>query len=116
MNPLTRWFTKQPKPVQQVRIIDRDVFRCTLNEWRATPDLLKIAAGALRSPDVRRMLDVLRFCNLANYSCEGTLEQRAIHLARCEGYMACLNDFEAMAIEKKATEDIPEDYAKDDEV
>ncbi len=79
--------------------------RLTVDDWRGNPNLVKIAYDKLNDPHVRMMLDALRNSHLARYMGQGTTEQRAWHLARCEGYQAALNDFEAMGT---LTEKTPE--------
>lgn len=77
--------------------------------------MVKLALTALRSAEVRLMLDVLRNRHLGRMTAMGTMEQRAFHLCRCEGYRLALDDFEALGQLETPKEQIEADFRPPDE-
>jgi hypothetical protein len=99
----------------RIQIVTRDPLRLTMEEWRSQPDLVKLAKGVIVQPEVRQMLDVLRTSHLATYTGVGTLEQRALHLSRCEGYNLALANFEALAMFEKPKEELEATFEPQEE-
>jgi len=108
------FFRRKAKPVK-LEVVQRDPFRLTIEEWRAQPDLVKMAADRLRDPYVRLMLDALHNSHLRRYTATGTMEQKAFHLCRCEGYLTALKDFEAMAIASAVEEPVESTFERPDD-
>lgn len=102
-NPLRR----KPSKIR-LQIISRDPFRVTMDEWRKSEECCRAAQLALANPTIRQMADILRTSHLANWALppETSIEHRAIHAAKCEGYGLALNDFEALAVFVKPSEQI----------
>lgn len=95
---VAKWFPKRPVLLQ---IVWRDISRITVKMWRENAEQVKMSAKHLNDPEVRQMIDVLRFSaspHNAMLGLEATLEARAIWQARIEGYSAALNDFESLGV------------------
>ena len=105
IDSVRRFFGQRPPVFQVVR---RDPCRIRMEEWRSTPDLVKLAGAALSDPIMRQLVDVLRNEHLANDCCPGLIpiEQRAILQARAEGYSICLNNLESLAVFQKPQEQL----------
>lgn len=111
---LIRFIWPQPEP-PEVRIIQRDPFRITVQEWRTNEELCRTAQGALKDPTVRRMLDTLRNSHLGMYDMpvDLTSDQRSIRAAVIEGFGTALNTFELLAVHQKPQEPIEADFGAD---
>jgi hypothetical protein len=69
----------------------------TLEEWRKNDALVTGATNALSHPYWPSMLELLRVESPHNYHLiNPTLEERAVHQAKIEGYNTCLNNLLAM--------------------
>jgi len=104
---MIRFLWAPAEPVQ-IRIVQRDPFRVTVEEWRGSEELCMAAHKALNDPNVRRMLDTLRNSHLGMYDmpADFSSEQRSIKSAVIEGFGIALNTFESLAVHKKPQEPI----------
>ena len=86
------------KDRKKLVIVRRDPSRLTLEEWRGSGVLVKMARKYLENPEFRLMMDVLRNSSYLNYSLAAgmPMEERAFMQARGEGYCACLSNLEAL--------------------
>ncbi len=82
----------------QFDVIRRDRCLMSLDEWQASPGLVKIAQNHLNHPEMRLMLDVLRneHVNQRFYADDVSAHVRVVAQARSEGYTQCLASFEAL--------------------
>lgn len=70
-----------------------------LSDWQADPTLVSLAADVLADPRTAQMLAALRAESPANYGLAAlgvSMEDRAAWQARTQGYLLCLNNFEAL--------------------
>lgn len=100
-NKFANWLNAKPQPTIY-RIVERDISRLTLSEWRSNDALLKQAAKFLNDPQFRMMLDVLRNEHISNQvvSLDAKPEARSALLARIEGYSMALTNLEAMGTQE----------------
>lgn len=113
-NPLNLLRPK-PKPQVRIQIVHRDPFRISMREWRQSEECCRAAQLALANPTVRQMVDILRSAHLGNWalSPDTSIEKRAIHAAKCEGYGLALNDLEALAVFDQPMETVPSTFEPD---
>lgn len=92
------WPFKPKQPVQ-IKVINREVSKLRLHEFRSDPNLCKGVAEALRGGYMRVAVDVLNNEHPGNsvLHTNTSLEVRACHQARCEGYTQAIANLEAMA-------------------
>ena len=113
LHKLREWFRPTP-PVVTPRVVRlRSAYAMTMAEWRSNPDTVKLAIQTLMAPGVPDMLHVLRnSASPHNFALplEASQEARMVIQARTEGYIACLNDFESMAVLEKPSETIEATY------
>jgi hypothetical protein len=91
-NFLTRLFVKPAEPAIQVKIIASNML--TLMQWRKQGQLVADAIRINSDPAFQMMLAVLKNEHPAHngfVSVGTSIEDRAAHQAKCEGYEACLN-------------------------
>lgn len=89
-------FNKQQET--RVQVLQRDICKLRLSEWRGDKGLVASAGSVLVDPRLRMMLDVLmNECPAAYSLAVGTpLESRALYQAKTEGYMMAISNLEAM--------------------
>jgi hypothetical protein len=99
-------FPTKPKLPVTVKVIGVDRQKLRLHQFRSDPKLAGAAQAVLTGDFMRVMLDVLENEAPAkvSFSPQATIEQRALHQARIEGYYLCLANLGALAV---AT-DLPE--------
>ena len=86
-----------PPPQRRVVIVETELGSLTLDQWRGDKGLTEQAHGALTSPLLRRMLQVLHNSHPAfQVMMSGDTNARALQQARCEGYTMALADLESM--------------------
>lgn len=102
-------------PVQQVELVQRDSQRISYLEWRQDEALTARARKALSSPDVQVLIDVLRSKSLLHWALppDCPLDQRAVHAAKCEGYVLALNDLEDLGVLLKGRQQIEPNFEAD---
>lgn len=84
-------------PQRRVVIVETELGSLTLDQWRGDKGLTEQAHGALTSPLLRRMLQVLHNSHPAfQVMMSGDTNARALQQARCEGYTMALADLESM--------------------
>ncbi len=112
---LAKLFSRKSKPQVRLQIVQRDVFRVSMQDWRKSEECCRAAQLALANPTIRQMTDILRTAHLGNWALapNTSIEARAIHAAKCEGYGLALNDFEALAIFDQPREEVPSTFADD---
>lgn len=98
-------------------VVRRDVTRLKPAEWRTNPTLVKIAKKFLDDPEFWMMLDCVRneHPNQIAFLKIVPLEERALHQARIEGFMMCLNTIEALGIPQKELEELQATYEPSDQ-
>jgi hypothetical protein len=86
-----------------------------MQDWRKSEECCRAAQLAIANPTVRQLLDILRTTHLGNWALapNTSIEARAIHAAKCEGYGLALNDFEALAIFDQPREEVPSTFDPD---
>lgn len=108
-------FFKRPKPVVQYRVIEREPFKLTTEEWRSDPALCAGAKGVLQSPLVTQMLQTLRNSHPAFFVLtDSSLNDRMVHQARGEGYTMALRDLELLGEWQKAPRNIEPEFADEE--
>lgn len=92
----------------KVNIIQRDITKIRLSEWRSDKKLCQVAKKILSDENVRVMLEVARNEHLAMQVLPlgVSMETRASAQAMSEGYSICLNNIEAMAIHQPSAKEI----------
>jgi len=91
-------FWKDTPVENRVRILEREPFKVTIDEWRSDPQLCAQAAAALKSPILTQMLQTLQNSHPAfNVLSSSNPHDCTAHQKRCEGYTMALSDFELMA-------------------
>lgn len=86
------------KRQRRYEIVQRDRCLMRLDEWQASPGLVKLAQVHLNHPEMRLMLDVLRneHCCQRVYSDDVSPNIRVVAQARSEGYTQALANLEAL--------------------
>lgn len=91
------WFRKKALQIQVVR---RDESRLQLNEWQLDARLCAMAAKVLMEPNLQLMLSVVK--NEHPYRralpLGASMDDRAVHQARAEGYEMALATLERLAV------------------
>src|SRR5271169_515849 len=102
-----RFSKSKPAPIT-VQVVQRDVCRLTLAEWRQIPDYVKVSQKFLADPGFRMMLDVCRNEHPSTlvFPVDVSSEARSVQLGRIEGYMMCLNNLELMGKIEKPQEQL----------
>jgi hypothetical protein len=107
-------FKKRPAP--RLQVVYRDCSRLTLEQWRSVPDLVKVGMKFMSDPLFRQMLDVCRNEHpIETVHIDADMYTRAIHQARIEGYMLCLNNLESMGSIVKHEEPIESTFEPPEE-
>ena len=99
-----RWLANllAPQPVR-VKVIQRDITRLTVAEWRSDEGLTQSAFKALHDPTVRRMLDVIwnDIYLRQTTAREESPKRRIAHVDEQRGYILCLGTFESLGVLKQ---------------
>lgn len=104
-----------PSPRRVIKIVETELGSLTLAEWIADKGLTAQAHGALTSPLLRRMLQVLHNSHPAfQVMTAGDTNARALQQARCEGYTMALADFESMGTHIPNPELLEADFSAED--
>lgn len=93
------WQRKQePAPVE-VRILNRELCKLRLHEWRSDAKLTNVAMKVLMDPNVQTMLQVCanEHPAFSVLNTDSPPHLRASHQSQCEGYTLFLSNLEAMA-------------------
>lgn len=92
------WPWKKQPIETRIEVIRRDRCKLTLDDWRSNESLVNGAAVALTGEYMELMLDVLRNSHPAYqvFNPLSSVEVRAAHQAKCEGYTLALANLEAM--------------------
>jgi hypothetical protein len=105
---LTMFGKKQPPKIEVIR---RESTSLRLDEWRSQPELVAMADVVWRNPDFRLMLQVVQNASPANSPVVlSSIEARAIHQARTEGYHAALFNLSVMRIPNDKIEELEATY------
>lgn len=90
----------KPKVRLDVKTVAIDPLKLRLGEWQADQKLTNAAAKLLMDPTFQLMLQVNRNESPAfmALTLEVSLESRALHQARIEGFNMALRNFEAMGV------------------
>jgi hypothetical protein len=89
---------KKPAVTEKVRIIDREPWEITIEEWRANPHLCGQAETVLKSPLVIQMLRTLQNSHPSfNVLTNTNPNDRVVQQCRGEGYTMALQDFQLLA-------------------
>src|SRR3974390_359860 len=111
MNPIQKFFQRK-SPEVKVIVIRREPSELRVAEWRASVTLCGTARNMLANGDFRLMLQTVENDNPANYALrtDVTIEERAIHQARCEGYLAALSNLRSLAVHEPPPEALIETF------
>jgi hypothetical protein len=105
--------------LDQVRyvIVKRDITRLKPDEWRTNPTLVRLAKKFLDDPQFWMLLDCVRneHPNKLAFFQSVPLEERALHQARIEGFMMCLNTIEALGTPQREREELQATYEPPDQ-
>jgi len=95
------------KSRRKVQILQRDVCRLSPEEWRADPDMVKLARAVLNDPRFRLMLDCVYFAHPANaiYG-KISIEDRALVQAQSQGYTIALACFKSLGVNSQLAQDL----------
>lgn len=95
---LLRAFLALFKRQKKIEVIRREETTITLDEWRSTPDLVKIAQSVWSNPDFRLMISCLKNESPAYFVLpDDASPGRSVAIQRrCEGYNFAINNLEAM--------------------
>lgn len=87
-----------PPPPEPVAIVQRDVLRLTVAQWRSTPGLVSKAAQALDGQPLRAMLDVLWNEHIGRLTPQLGADPSAVadHYQRAAGWSLCLRTLESL--------------------
>jgi len=112
---MTLWRLLFKPPVRYV-VIRRDVTRLKPAEWRTNPALVKIAKKFLDDPEFWMLLDCIRneHPDRIMFSPGVDIQERALHQARIEGFMMCLNTIESLGTPEKVREELTATYESPD--
>lgn len=100
-----------PQPRKVIRIVETELGSLTLQQWVSDKGLTSQAHGALTSPLLRRMLQVLHNSHPAfQVMTNGDVTERALHQKMCEGYTTALADLESMGVHIPTVENIASDF------
>jgi hypothetical protein len=93
----------------KVQVLHRDETKLRLVDWQSDQQLCATASKVLSDPNLQLMLSVLKNEHPSKYILKfpATIDDRAIHQARAEGYEMFMANLEALAI-CKVVEPAPE--------
>lgn len=89
----------KPQPTQlKLQVVGKPASKLRLDELRADPEMAKASSEILNNPMFQVMIQVNRNESpaLMALTLDSTLETRALHQARIEGFNMALRNFEAM--------------------
>lgn len=99
----------------QIRVVEREPFKLTVDEWRSDRGLCAQAEAALKSPIIRMMLQTLSNSHPAfQVLTDCQLSDRAVQQARSEGYTMLLSDFESLAKFKEPVKEITAEFGEEE--
>jgi len=88
---------RKPKTEVKVVLLNREPTTLRLNEWQSDKALVGMAQKLFTNPDWRLMLQVLENEHPGgNVFLDATIDMRAVHQGRCEGYSMALANVRAM--------------------
>lgn len=95
-------FWKRPQALK-IQVVHRESTKLMLHEFRADTTLIKGAHAVLTSDFTKLMLQVLQNEHPVGivFNPSASLEARALHQAKCEGYGMAIANLLAMGVEQK---------------
>lgn len=91
-------FTRKPSQAIQVKLIERSVFKLTLEEFRSDERLVNESKKVINNPHFQLMLQVLNNShpawNVLPIGCSA--ETRSAMQSQIEGYTLCIGNLESM--------------------
>lgn len=113
LNYILTMFGKKQKRIEVVR---RESTVLRLDEWRSQPELVALADAVWKDEDFRLMLQVVQNGSPANSPVVlSSIEARAIHQARTEGYHAALFNLSVMRIPNDKIEELEATYEPEEQ-
>lgn len=90
---------------RKVRVIHRDVCRISPEDWRADPEMVKLAQHVLNDPRFKLMLDCVYFAHPATVLVGMVHPEQAAFLhAQGQGYTMALNSLRELGISNRLAE------------
>lgn len=91
---------KKKATALHIEVVRRDHSKLRLSEWQQDPGLCAMAAKTLMDPNLQLMFDVVMNEHPLKHVLPlgASLDDRAVHQARAEGYEMALATFERLGI------------------